>query len=403
MKKRYVAPFTSDIPQLDPSRFAGRKTQIELIADALFQTKHGKPTNIIITGERGIGKSSLLNQSRELAQGDLTLLTRLGINTSDLAFDYIAIWHDAAKDQGPLEIVSGIMDGLVAFNIAINPDTEGEDAPNLLRTHSDNQKNLTQLVSRFCTAISRASQYASKHGKDGVLILLDELDRADPNSGVATFFKLVIEKLARDKIRNVAFMCAGMSGAIQHLEEDHASIYRNFRDVHVSRLAQDETRSILEAGFQAAGFEFDPSVFPLIHQLAAGYPEPVHLLGSQALALDTDNAITDEDVRHATRQIISSLRKSKYLALLHKAGTGKNQLILKTMAEYNHLDVPVDHISNALAQPHKQYHTNMVNLQTKGLIALKKKGIYAIVDPLFREYIRELGVLQLETEACKEA
>jgi hypothetical protein len=48
MRSRYVDPFTPDIPVSDPPRFSGRRTQVELVVDSLYQLKHGKPTSTIM-------------------------------------------------------------------------------------------------------------------------------------------------------------------------------------------------------------------------------------------------------------------------------------------------------------------------------------------------------------------
>jgi len=40
--------------------FVGRLPQVEALEEALLQTRTGRPKNFMITGERGIGKTSLL-------------------------------------------------------------------------------------------------------------------------------------------------------------------------------------------------------------------------------------------------------------------------------------------------------------------------------------------------------
>lgn len=47
MKSRYVDPFSPDIPVSDPARFSGRRTQVELVVDSLYQLKHGKPLDTV--------------------------------------------------------------------------------------------------------------------------------------------------------------------------------------------------------------------------------------------------------------------------------------------------------------------------------------------------------------------
>ena len=406
MKSRYVDPFTPDIPVSDPSRFSGRRTQVELVVDSLYQLKHGKPTSTIITGDRGIGKSSLLNQAKELAVGDNRLPNRLGIDLGTEKFDFLVAWHDAAKDQGPREIVTGVLENLqsvvttilLKFKIELNLG----GALKVSQREAD-PRDISGIVNQFCAEISKVSSRAAEQGKDGVLIFIDELDRASPSSGIATFFKLAIEKLSRDKVTNVAFFCAGITGAIQKLEEEHASIYRTFKEVPVPRLEASETSEILRNGYGSVRCQLDERVCMMIHKLAAGYPEPVHLLGSQTLAVDTDDNISIEDVEAAKIRTIETLRRNKLTSLLRRAGSGKYQKILRAMADHTGDDVPLSFISDKIGYLQNQYSSNMGNLQTREVIVQRDRGVYAFVDPLLKEYIKRFGVLSIEAEDDKDA
>ncbi|MDP1527820.1 MAG: hypothetical protein Q8M05_00420 [Rhodoferax sp.] len=256
--------------------------------------------------------------------------------------------------------------------------------------------DITSVVNHFCTEISKVAARATEQGSDGVVVFIDELDRASPTSGIATFFKLATEKLAREKITNVAFFCAGITGAIQTLEEEHASIYRTFKEVPVPRLEMQETTEILRTGYTSVKCEFDERIFTVIHKLAAGYPEPVHLLGSQTLAVDSDDNISLEDVEAAKTRTVETLRRNKLNSLLRRAGSGKYQKILQAMAEHSGDDVPLAFISEKIGYSQNQYSSNMGNLQTRDVIVQRDRGVYAFVDPLLKEYIKRFGVLSIE-------
>ena len=49
-------PFTPNSP-IDPQYFAGRLDEVYKVQAALNQTRHGKTQHILLTGERGIGKT----------------------------------------------------------------------------------------------------------------------------------------------------------------------------------------------------------------------------------------------------------------------------------------------------------------------------------------------------------
>ena len=55
-----INPFRPNSP-INPGMFVGRVGELEKLEAALLQTKAGQPTNFMLTGERGIGKTSLLD------------------------------------------------------------------------------------------------------------------------------------------------------------------------------------------------------------------------------------------------------------------------------------------------------------------------------------------------------
>lgn len=229
-------------------------------------------------------------------------------------------------------------------------------------------------------------------------MFFDELDRVRPDSGVATFFKLSAEKLSRDKVKNIAFFAAGITGAIQNLEEEHASIYRTFKDVPLPKLQESEADEILKTGFNAVKCTYDAEVIKSVFRLSAGYPEPVHLLGSQLLKSDSDNHLDSNDFENAKNEVIETLRKNKLASSLQAAGSGKYQEILRAMAKFEGANVPLSYISNEIGYEQNQYSANMGNLVKRDIISQVDRGVYSFIDPLLKEYISRFGVIDTQDD-----
>ncbi len=90
-------PFRPGKPITDPELFAGRKEELSLLVDALYQTGTKNANHIIVTGGRGIGKSSLVNQIDRLSGGDKTLLRELDIDAGNFKFNFHVCKHKAIK------------------------------------------------------------------------------------------------------------------------------------------------------------------------------------------------------------------------------------------------------------------------------------------------------------------
>lgn len=79
-----INPFQPNSPVF-PSMFVGRLRELERLEYHLLQTRAGNPAGFMILGERGIGKSSLLQYLQYVAQGSIPIqgqsLRFLVINT----------------------------------------------------------------------------------------------------------------------------------------------------------------------------------------------------------------------------------------------------------------------------------------------------------------------------------
>jgi hypothetical protein len=63
-------PFRPNSP-VSPGMFVGRLDELGALEQSLVQTRAGQPKHFMVTGERGIGKTSLLNYLRWVAQGQI--------------------------------------------------------------------------------------------------------------------------------------------------------------------------------------------------------------------------------------------------------------------------------------------------------------------------------------------
>jgi hypothetical protein len=67
-----VNPFRPNSP-VNQTMFVGRLSELEHLEQALLQTRAGQPKNFLVTGERGIGKTSLLHWIRVAAQAKVEI------------------------------------------------------------------------------------------------------------------------------------------------------------------------------------------------------------------------------------------------------------------------------------------------------------------------------------------
>lgn len=396
MKKRFIDPFFPNRPVDDPNKFSGREAQVDEVIDTLYQIANGNPKHTIITGDRGIGKSSLLYQTKLLAMGNNTLANRFKLDLGINKYDFVTVWHDIDQDQNLKNIIYGLLDDLQTKLSKVFKKLNFElDLGGILTIskNEDTDISIAEYVELFYVQVAKAYEEVKKTDKNGILFFIDELDRIPPKTGIASFFKLAAEKLNREGLKNIGFICAGITGAVQELETEHASILRTFRDIPIPRLGIGDSKNILQKGFDSVGYTYEAEIFNLAFHLGAGFPEPIHLLGSEMLSVSKTNNITMKDFDNATKKIIEDVRRNELTALLKKAGYGKYQLILKAMAQFEGFNVPLNYISEEIKLEQNEYSTNIANLINREIIERVDKGVYCFVNPLLKEYIRNFGII----------
>ena len=398
MSKRIINPFTPQKPIDNPEYFFGRNSEVDSIIDVLYQTAHENPEHAIITGDRGIGKSSLLVQTKRIAEGDTTLIEKFNIDTGGIDnFNFKSIWIDTVENQSAEEVARYILSNLkrsitILSKIDFSLDLFGVQ---IAKKEEEAKANpINEVVGNFVQEMKKVSKKAMEEKLDGIIIFIDEIDRMDMAKDLPTFFKLVTESFSRNHINNIIFFFAGISGAVQQMKNIHPSISRTFKDIVLHKLSKPEIELILINGFDKVGFTYSDDVLNSIGYMSAGFPEPVHLLGGTIIRYSVNNNLDTTSLTKGIEDIIQNKKNNELKNLLEEAGSGKYQQILKAMASNENINVPLSYIDNYLDIKQSEYSMNINKLCERNIIKKYSRGIYSFVDPLLKEYIKMFGVLE---------
>ena len=102
-------PFRPDKPVTEFDLFAGRSDKLKVLIDALYQIGQGNPRHMIVTGPRGIGKSSFINQIQPLAKSRSAILRELDIDAGNFGFRFAVFKHIAMKNQRTEDIITSLI------------------------------------------------------------------------------------------------------------------------------------------------------------------------------------------------------------------------------------------------------------------------------------------------------
>ncbi|MFO1201729.1 MAG: ATP-binding protein [Tabrizicola sp.] len=277
--------------------FAGRQEQLEKAATALSM----KGASIVIFGYRGVGKSSLAQQVRHIAENDEATISRL---PDDLQHNYSfkSFFINAAfgvddvngallgffgDDQDlrkylPRQLLKAVDDLQLSGSLKVSPVknmVEVTAGSNL--KHSEETAPI-QVDRTIFTAFRSAVLNCSKDIGRELIFFIDEFDKIKHKNGFGDFMKAC-------EMLPVRFCLVGIAQDIPSLLADHESARRLIRDgqIRVPPMSEAEQQEIFTGVHEKldGAYEFSVDARNFIISCSQGHPYIVHKLGHEALLL----------------------------------------------------------------------------------------------------------------------
>ena len=291
--------------------FVGRVTELDKLESHLLQTRARQPVNFLLTGERGIGKTSLLDYIKNVGRG------RIAIGDDKLSF--LVVETDIDPKTTQLGLVKKIELGLrrelgksekartflseawsfiqrvEAAGVALK-DKRPTDADLIVEEFA---YSLADTINRV-TGPSDDDLFSTKY--QGLLLLIDEADNGSADLNLGSFLKLLAERLQRNECDPVMVGLAGLPEVRRVLLNSHPSSLRMFEEVPLGRLSDDEVKTVIDFGMRRANESNEEKTSitdeakELLVNLSEGFPHFIQQFGYSAFAADTDGTITREDV-----------------------------------------------------------------------------------------------------------
>ncbi len=329
-----------------PGMFAGRGEELVTLEGVLFQTRAKNPQHFLITGERGIGKSSLLYYLQLIAQGRiettenakfrfLTVSTELD-EGDDFAAVVQKVGNELRRSVDELEPLLGLAKEALKFlqkweiaGIKYRGDTSSTERHELI----------DELTHSIQTALGLV-----QGNVDGCLILVDESDRAGSSANLGTFCKLLTERLTKRECHKVTLGLAGVTGILGKLRQSHESSPRIFHTVTLEPLSHEDRLAVIQKGLEEARetnnreFTISERAANAISQLSEGYPNFIQQFAFCAFDEDQDDRIDYDDVMTGAFKKDGAFQQlgQKYFSDLYfeQIGSDEYRAVLRAMADH---------------------------------------------------------------------
>ena len=276
--QRIREAFLPTQPVTSRAMFAGRQSLLANLIEAVEDQR----AHLVLHGQRGIGKTSLLRVLKEAAE----------------EADYLVIHENcgaATKFDSLFRNIAGRVP--LRYNGSLSPAEAQAQA----------EGTLADLLERNAGP-REVSQLFSQLAGTRCIIVLDEFDRARApqfKADIAEFIKNLSDASAR-----VQLIISGVGQNLHELLGHSPSIRRNVLAFAVGRLTDDEVSVIVELGERHAGLKFDAAARAAIVKYSHGFPYVgrllSHLAALRSMAVGK-RSVTTEEVSFALQHALSDL------------------------------------------------------------------------------------------------
>ena len=330
------SPFTPGIP-VDPRLFVGREEQLQQLLDKVEQARRGNFQIAYVSGERGIGKSSLVKAALHLAAtqhkavvahahlGGISDFAGLGRRAME------ATVRDGETRPWGMKLLGALDDRVERVNImGVGISLKGEK-----REWEHIGQNLPAQMAALVEKIGDK--------RTPMILALDDINGFADKPEFAHWVKSAAEIAAARAGKVPVFLIfVGLEERRRQMMKHNPSVARVFQPtLFVEPWSKDETRDFFRRGFKAGGIP--ASIFkeslPMCVEYSGGFPmlaqEIGHAVwvgnrkGSNFLpSMGIFNAANSIGRQHLQGGVVDSLRSPRYKSLLAKAartaiGTGK--------------------------------------------------------------------------------
>lgn len=323
MPKEY-SPFTPGVP-VPIEFFVGRTEEIKKIIGRVEKSVAQKSIErIFVSGERGIGKSSLCSFARIIAEDRCSVIGLHvflgGVNSlEEMARRIFERLLQDSRGKPWFESVKSFLGNHVRevglFGISLKFEASEQD--------------LSQAVSDFVPAIKNLLSKLNRE-KRGLVLILDDLNGLAASAQFANWIKSIVDEVAtsRESIP-LTMILVGLPERRRQLIENQPSLDRVFDLIEIKRFSRKECDEFYQKAFSKVSTTVSPEALDLFWRYSNGFPVFMHEIGDAAYKIDQDNHIDKKDasqgimravqvigVKYIEPKVTEAIRSEKYRDIL---------------------------------------------------------------------------------------
>lgn len=322
------SPFAPGLP-VPVECFVGRRAEIERVRDLVRAANDGRARVGFVSGERGVGKSSLAGLVRRLVErheGVVGCHVYLGgVHTLEGMLQ--RVFDRLLKDSIERPWHRQMRDSLGERVRNVGP----LDATLELRLDSD---DLRVMERNFAHTIR---DFLKKTGeKKTLLLILDDINELAGSVHFTNWLKSAVDEIATSQHQTrLCVLMVGLDETRRQMINEQPSLARVFELVKIARWSVDEVEEFYRQSFGSSGAETSPRDMDLLVRFTDGLPLLAHEIGDAVWRVARSPAITSTDIANGI-VLAATTVGSKYLgpSLLTATRAARYRTILEDVAQY---------------------------------------------------------------------
>jgi len=377
-----INPFNPQQPA-KPNFFVGREQEVKTFTKFLFQTMNNSPMNMSVTGDRGMGKTSLLIKFEQISRENECLTLRLSnyegniqnvFELSDFLIDNIQaeILSRSSLQKG-LEEIKKFFSGLKA-ELSV-----GEVSLNI----SKNKIVVQELIIRRLNTIWEKIKSDYK----AIVLLIDESESLEKINSL-TFLREIFQKVQANC--NYMVVLAGKLNFPEVMSETFSPLNRFFPAQRLKPLGNNEIDKYVKERLSQTGVTIDHQALKIIKVKSEGHPyvfvSMCYWVFDSLTEIETN--ITQAVVGRCMEKIIKRLTEDFFAPMIQPLRPATKNVLLNVASKIQDLQFTFKEALKitSIKEPNK-LSPYLSELVVKGVITKISRANYKIFHYLFKEYL----------------
>lgn len=385
-KKHCISPYSPTEPISDLEKLVGRSDALRKAITLIYSGR-----NLVVTGDRGIGKTSFINILCELFRKEDYYGTFVPKAYQFKTF-FVAICSciETTNIESLIDTLLRSLTRSTGLSVLSEKKKSwslgAKVAPFEAKISEDHKESRPDIpISLFVDTVAKLFNHKKNVADFSLLFTIDEADQLNADVKIGTFIRSSKEMLRNEGFENISFILSGQKNLLLRLTEEHPSVPRAFEDMWLPPLSNEGCCRIIEIGENECQFEFDAGIRKLISKSSRGFPAVVHRLAESCFESDKDNYIDLFDFEDGLSAAIKRVRGEEALSAIEAdaGNVGKEILVLLSdCSEFLHQRKIIEQL-----RYEKDSTLNAINYLIKLNIIETENDSFRISDRLLSAYI----------------